>query len=328
MSFAPNFAYALVTKRARAEQLARWDLSRMRVFGCGAEPINPETMRAFVEKFAAAGVRPTAVLPCYGMAEATLAISFIGLDEPLKVDRIDSDRYHADKKAAPGKGLEVVNCGRVIPGHEVSIQDEDGRLLPERSVGEICFRGPSLTKGYWNSPEATREAGFGGWLKTGDLGYLAGGEVHVSGRIKDILIINGRNYYPQRIEWLVDELPGIRKGSAVVFTRPGASSEEIVVAAETRERDEATLKATILTRVNEEFSLSVSDVALVSPGAFPKTSSGKLQRRKTREQYLTGKLGKAGRGGSTRLAVAKHLALSWMGRAKHGARGLLKRWGA
>jgi fatty-acyl-CoA synthase len=328
MSFAPNFAYALVTKRARAEQLARWDLSRMRVFGCGAEPINPETMRAFVEKFAAAGVRPTAVLPCYGMAEATLAISFIGLDEPLKVDRIDSDRYHADKKAAPGKGLEVVNCGRVIPGHEVSIQDEDGRLLPERSVGEICFRGPSLTKGYWNSPEATREAGFGGWLKTGDLGYLAGGEVHVSGRIKDILIINGRNYYPQRIEWLVDELPGIRKGSAVVFTRPGASSEEIVVAAETRERDEATLKATILTRVNEEFSLSVSDVALVSPGALPKTSSGKLQRRKTREQYLTGKLGKAGRGGSTRLAVAKHLALSWMGRAKHGARGLLKRWGA
>jgi len=328
MSFAPNFAYALVTKRARAEQLARWDLSRMRVFGCGAEPINPETMRAFVEKFAAAGVRPTAVLPCYGMAEATLAISFIGLDEPLKVDRIDSDRYHADKKAAPGKGLEVVNCGLVIPGHEVSIQDEDGRLLPERSVGEICFRGPSLTKGYWNSPEATREAGFGGWLKTGDLGYLAGGEVHVSGRIKDILIINGRNYYPQRIEWLVDELPGIRKGSAVVFTRPGASSEEIVVAAETRERDEATLKATILTRVNEEFSLSVSDVALVSPGALPKTSSGKLQRRKTREQYLTGKLGKAGRGGSTRLAVAKHLALSWMGRAKHGARGLLKRWGA
>jgi len=328
LTFAPNFAYALVTKRAREEQLARWDLSRMRVFGCGAEPINPETMRAFVEKFAAAGVKPTALLPCYGMAEATLAISFIGLDEPLKVDRIDSERYHSDKKAAPGKGLEVVNCGRVIPGHEVSIQDEDGRLLPERSVGEICVRGPSITKGYWDSPEATREAGFGGWLKTGDLGYLATGEVHVSGRIKDILIVNGRNYYPQRIEWLVDELPGVRKGSAVVFTRPGAASEEIVVAAETRERDEVALKATIMTRVNEEFSLSVSDVALVPPGALPKTSSGKLQRRKTRDQYLTGKLGKSGRGGSTRLAVAKHLALSWMGRARHQARGLLKRWGA
>jgi fatty-acyl-CoA synthase len=328
LSFAPNFAYALVTKRARPEQLARWDLSRMRVFGCGAEPINPQTMRAFVEKFAVAGVRPEALLPCYGMAEATLAISFIRLDEPLKVDCIDSDRYHSDKKAAPGKGLEVVNCGKVIPGHEISIQDEDGRLLPERSVGEICFRGPSLAKGYWDSPEATREAGFGGWLKTGDLGYLAGGEVHVSGRLKDILIINGRNYYPQRIEWLVDELPGVRKGSAVVFTRPGAASEEIVVAAETRERDEASLKATIATKVSEEFSLSVSDIALVPPGALPKTSSGKLQRRKTREQYLTGKLGRAGRGGSTRLALAKHLALSWMGRARHEARGLWKRWGA
>jgi fatty-acyl-CoA synthase len=328
LSFAPNFAYALVTKRARPEQLARWDLSRMRVFGCGAEPINPQTMRAFVEKFAAAGVKPTALLPCYGMAEATLAMSFIGLDETLKVDRIDSDRYHADQKAAPGEGLEVVNCGRVIPGHEISIQDDDGRILPERSVGQICFRGPSVAKGYWDNPDASRDAGFGGWLRTGDLGYLAGGEVHVSGRLKDILIINGRNYYPQRIEWLVDEMPGVRKGSAVVFTRPGAASEEIVVAAETRERDEATLKAAITSKVSEEFQLSVSDVALVPPGALPKTSSGKLQRRKTREQYLTGKLGKSGRGGSTKLAVAKHLALSWMGRARHGARGLLKRLGA
>ncbi|HEX4382961.1 MAG TPA: fatty acyl-AMP ligase [Myxococcales bacterium] len=328
LSFAPNFAYALVTKRARAEQLARWDLSRMRVFGCGSEPINPETMRNFVEKFAAAGVKPTSLLPCYGMAEATLAISFIGLDETLKVDSIDEGRYHKDRKAAPGTGLEVVNCGRVMPGHEISVQDDDGRILPERAVGQLCFKGPSVAKGYWESPEATREAGFGGWLRTGDLGYIAGGEVYVSGRIKDILIINGRNYYPQRIEWLVDELPGVRKGSTVVFTRPGASSEEIVVAAETRDRDEATLKALIMAKVSEEFSLSVSDVALVPPGALPKTSSGKLQRRKTRDQYLTGKLGKAGRGGSTRLAVAKHLALSWVGRAKHGARGLLKRLGA
>jgi fatty-acyl-CoA synthase len=328
LSFAPNFAYALVTKRARAEQLARWDLSRMRVFGCGSEPINPGTMRAFVEKFAAAGVKATSLLPCYGMAEATLAISFIGLDETLQVDSIDEGRYHKDQKAAPGKGLEIVNCGRVMPGHEISVQDDDGRILPERAVGQLCFKGPSVAKGYWENPEASREAGFGGWLRTGDLGYIAGGEVFVSGRIKDILIINGRNYYPQRIEWLVDELPGIRKGSAVVFTRPGAASEEIVVAAETRDRDEAALKATIISKVSEEFSLAVSDVALVPPGALPKTSSGKLQRRKTRDQYLTGRLGKAGRGGSTRLAVAKHLALSWVGRARHGARGLLKKLGA
>jgi fatty-acyl-CoA synthase len=119
MTFAPNFAYALVTKRARAEQIARWDLSCVRVFGCGAEPINPETMRKFVATFAPAGVKPTALLPCYGMAEATLAITFVGLHETLQTDRIDGDRYHRDHKAAPSPAgaLEVVNCGRTYPGH-------------------------------------------------------------------------------------------------------------------------------------------------------------------------------------------------------------------
>ncbi|MCA1829565.1 MAG: fatty acyl-AMP ligase [Myxococcales bacterium] len=327
MSFAPNFAYALVTKRAKPEQIARWDLSQMRVFGCGAEPINPDTMRAFVEKFAPAGLKPTALLPAYGMAEATLAIAFLALDEPLRTDRIDASRYHADHKAAPGGSLEIVDCGRTFPGHEISIQDDDGRLLPDRHVGEICWRGPSVAAGYWENPEATRETFRGGWLHTGDLGYLVDGEVYVSGRIKDILIVNGRNYYPQRLEWLVDEIPGVRKGSAVVFTRPGAASEEIVVAAETRTDDPSALRATIVSRVNEEFQLAVSDVALVPPGALPKTSSGKLQRRKTRDQYLRGTLGKEGRGGNARLAVAKHFALSLVGRAQHQARVLFKRLG-
>jgi acyl-CoA synthetase (AMP-forming)/AMP-acid ligase II len=330
MSFAPNFAYALVTKRARAEQIARWDLSRMRVFGCGSEPINPGTMRAFVEKFAPSGLKPTALLPCYGMAEATLAISFVGMEEPLRTDRIDGERYHQDRKAAPSPtgALEVVNCGRTFPGHELSIQDDDGRLLPDRSVGEICFRGPSVAAGYWQNPEATREGFRGGWLHTGDLGYLVDGELYISGRIKDILIVNGRNYYPQRIEWLIDEVPGVRKGSAVVFTRPGAASEEIVVAAETRSEDPAALHAAIVSRVSEEFQLSVSDVALVPPGALPKTSSGKLQRRKTRDQYLRGSLGKEGRATNARLAVAKHFALSLVGRAQHRARVFFKRLSA
>ena len=330
MSFAPNFAYALVTKRAKPEQIARWDLSQMRVFGCGSEPINPETMRNFVAAFAPSGLKPEALLPCYGMAEATLAISFVDLKEPLRTDGIDAERYHTDRKAAPGKGLDVVNCGRTFPGHELSIQDEDGRLLPDRNVGEICFRGPSVAAGYWENPEATRAAGMGtagGWLRTGDLGYLVAGELYISGRIKDILIVNGRNYYPQRLEWLVDEIPSVRKGSAVVFTRPGAASEEIVVAAETRSDDPAALRAQIVSRINEEFQLAVTDVALVPPGALPKTSSGKLQRRKTRDQYLQGTLGKEGRGGNARLAVARHFALSLMGRAQHGARVFLKRLG-
>ncbi|TMA13401.1 MAG: fatty acyl-AMP ligase, partial [Deltaproteobacteria bacterium] len=154
------------------------------------------------------------------------------------------------------------------------------------------------------------------------LGYLVAGRVFVSGRIKDILIVNGRNYYPQRIEWLVDEIPGVRKGSSVVFTRPGSASEEIVVAVESRAADPAALRAQIVSRVGEEFQLAVSDVALVAPGALPKTSSGKLQRRKTREQYLNGTIGRVGRGGSRRLAVARHLALSLVGRARHEVRKL------
>ncbi|MFL5310042.1 MAG: fatty acyl-AMP ligase, partial [Myxococcales bacterium] len=336
LTFAPNFAYALVTRRARAEQIARWDLSKMRLFGCGAEPIHPDTIRAFLAAFAPAGLRPTALLPSYGMAEATLAMSFIRLGEPFKTDRIDQERYHADRKAAPSSNgvatMEVVCCGRAFPAHELSIQDEDGRLLPDRHVGEICFRGPSVTAGYWNNPEATRAAGLGrpgGWLRTGDLGYMVDGEVYVSGRLKDILIVNGRNYYPQRIEWAVEELPGVRRGSAVVFSRPGKASEEVVVAVETRDREPDKLRAAIVAKVGEDLQLAVADVALVPPGSIPKTSSGKLQRRRTREMYLRGTLGREGARAAgamgNRLLAAKHLAYSLVGRARHEARGLMRK---
>jgi len=336
LTFAPNFAYALVTRRARPEQIARWDLSSMRVFGCGSEPIHPDTIRAFLAVFEPARLRPTAMLPCYGMAEATLAMSFVGLEDAFKTDLIDQERYHSDRKAAHSTNgaatMEVVCCGRAFPGHELSIQDEDGRLLPDRHVGEICYRGPSVAAGYWNNPEATRAAGMGrrgAWLRTGDLGYLVDGEVYVSGRLKDILIVNGRNYYPQRIEWAVEELPGLRRGSTVVFSRPGKASEEVVVAVETRERDQERLRAAIVAKVSEDLQLAVADVAAVPPGSIPKTSSGKLQRRKTRELYLRGTLGKEG-GRPTgamesRLLAAKHLAYSLVGRARHEARGLMRK---
>jgi fatty-acyl-CoA synthase len=329
LTFAPNFAYALVTKRAKPEQIARWDLSRMRGFGCGAEPINPEVMRAFVQTFAPAGVRSEALLPAYGMAEATLAMAFLGIREPLRTDRIDASAYHGERKAKPisngANALEVVCCGRPFSRHEFSIQDETGRKLPEREVGEICLRGPSVAAGYFRNEEATRKAGMGqsgGWLRTGDLGYMVDGEIYVSGRLKDILIVNGRNYYPQAIEWLLDDLPGLRKGSTIVFSRPGKSSEEVVVVTETRETDLASLRAAIAGKVSDEMQLAVADVAFVAPGALPKTSSGKLQRRKTRDLYLAGKLVKSGtRPSSTRLLAARHAAVALVGRARHIARG-------
>jgi fatty-acyl-CoA synthase len=151
---------------------------------------------------------------------------------------------------------------------------------------------------------------------------MVDGEIYVSGRLKDILIVNGRNYYPQAIEWLLDDLPGLRKGSTVVFSRPGKSSEEVVVVTETRERDLEALRNAIVAKVSDEMQLAVSDVAFIAPGALPKTSSGKLQRRKARELYLAGKLSKAGaRAPSAKLLAARHAAVALVGRARHMARG-------
>src|SRR5262249_19285642 len=202
LTFAPNFAFARVTKRASEADLARWDLSCLRVVGCGAEPINAGTMRAFVARFEKSGLKPEVLLPCYGMAEATLAMTFVGLDERIKVD------------AGPEGTAENVSCGKPFPGHEIGIFDDDGRRLGEREVGEIRFRGPSVAGGYFRNPEATRQTfGADGWLRTGDLGYVAGGDLYISGRSKDLIIVHGRNYYPQGIEWQVEEVPGIRKGN-------------------------------------------------------------------------------------------------------------------
>jgi fatty-acyl-CoA synthase len=292
-------------------------------------------LRNFVSTFAPAGLKPNALLPSYGMAEATLAMAFTDLADEIKTDRIDPERYHSEKKALPaanGTALELVCCGRTFPEHELTIQDESGRILPDRVVGEICFRGPSVTKGYWNDPEATRAAGLhepGGWLRSGDLGYMMDGELYVSGRLKDILIVNGRNYYPQTIEWAVEEVIGVRRGSAVVFSRPGKASEEVVVAVETRERDADKLRSAIIAKVSEDVQLAVADVALLPPGSIPKTSSGKLQRRKTRDLYLSGALGREGARVAgpmgNRFLAAKHLAYSLVGRARHEARGLVRK---
>jgi fatty-acyl-CoA synthase len=336
LTFAPNFAYALAVKRTKAEQLAKWDLSCVRVFGCGAEPINPATLRTFASTFAASGLKPTAMLPCYGMAEATLAISFIGLDEELSTDVIDSDLYQRERRAEPvhvdlvaaRKAQEFVSCGRTFPRHEVGAFDDAGVRLGDRRVGELWVRGPSVASGYYLDPEATERTFGGGWLRTGDFGYLVNGHVYITGRKKDLIIINGRNYDPQRIEWLVDELAEVRKGSTVAFSRPGSQSEELVVVVESRAENAEGLKETIRTRLTEQLQLTAADVVLCPPGSLPKTSSGKLQRAKTRAQYLDGTVGREGNrslgSNGVRLVLARHVALSLIGRAQHRARRVLQ----
>ena len=333
ITFAPNFAFARVTKRCSDADIARWDLSCLRVVGCGAEPIHAGTMRAFIERFGAAGMRPDVMLPCYGMAEATLAMAFVDLREPLRVDAIDPDACYDDKRAVPAQtsagALELVACGKPFPGHELGIFDVDHVLgdkrLGERRIGEIRFKGPSVAAGYFRNPEQTKAIfGADGWLRTGDLGYIADGQLYISGRKKDILIIHGRNYYPQGIEWIVEEVPGVRKGNVVAFSIPGATSEEIVVVAETAENDVEKRKeiaSAVKRHVNEEMALAIGDVTLVGVGELPKTTSGKLQRAKTKEQYLGGTLGTEGvRSLSTsaqKLQLARHFAASVVSRLRH-----------
>ncbi len=337
ITFAPNFAYALAARRAKDAEIASWDLSRIRILGCGAEPIQPATLTGFVDRLSKCGIRANALLPCYGMAEATLAISFSqSTGGALKVDSVDASSLREGEAKAwseemasdpETKRVEIVNCGPAIPGHEVAVKDVDGNALGERMVGELCFKGPSVTEGYYNNPEATAGSFKGEWLHSGDLGYMVNGEVFVCGRVKDMIIIHGRNYYPQDIEWLVQEVEGVRKGSVVAFAMQpeGESSEQLVVVAEWAGKEKpaedvlSRIEKAILDVVQTEVGLRPWKVALIPAGTTPKTSSGKLQRRKTKDQFERGVLGLEGPGTESlqaKAAIAKQMARSYTAIAK------------
>ncbi len=309
ITYAPNFAYALVAKRLKEKDVAGLDLSCMRITGCGAEPIQARTLHDFAAKLAPVGFDARSYLPSYGMAEATLAITFAPHGTGMRSDTVDAASLQkGDAKASAagsGDARELVSCGRPFPGHEIAIVDEHGARLGERRVGEILTRGPSVTSGYYREPELTAAAFKDGWLHTGDLGYVAGGELFICGRLKDIIIIRGRNYYPQDIEWVVSELPGVRRGNVVAFgvtVEPDAQrtavhgprdatamgEEQLVVCAEAFQADAAGLVQAIESAVTAELSLSVGQVKIVPQGALPRTSSGKPQRRKTKQMFLEG----------------------------------------
>lgn len=294
VTYAPNFAYGLVTKRVKDKDLVNLDLSTLRVAGCGAEPIRAQTLIDFTAKFAPAGLRPTAMLPSYGMAESTLAITFHPLDQPMIVDRVDGEAMKRGEALpatdATKTTLEIVGCGRPFPGHDLAIVDEQGQHLGERRVGEVVTRGPSVTPGYFQNPEATAETFRDGWLHTGDLGYIANGELFICGRLKDLIIIRGANFYPQDIEWVVGDLPGVRRGNVVAFSTMHDGTEELVIAAEAGSADAARLREEIPRVVAESFGLQVHHVAIVGVGELPKTSSGKAQRRKSKALFESGQL--------------------------------------
>ncbi|AKV01760.1 Non-ribosomal peptide synthase [Labilithrix luteola] len=315
VSFGPNFAFALCVKRIREKELEGIDLSSWRVAGCGAEPIRPETLENFVNAFSKVRFDKNALLPSYGMAESSLAVTFTELGEGMKTIAVDSDTLWAEnvaKKTEPSaeRAIRLVSCGKAFPLHDVRVfaeGDETGATpLPEGHVGELRIKGPSVMKGYWEDAERTKSTFAGEWLKTGDLGFLDSGHVFICGRSKEVIIVNGRNYYPQDIEWEASHVAGVRKGNIIAFGARDPSGverdrERVVVAFEVqdapKELDARALAAArqpivaaIRKAVQEGMGLVLDDVVPLAHGVLPKTSSGKLQRAKTRELYEAGEL--------------------------------------
>jgi fatty-acyl-CoA synthase len=294
ITFAPNFAFALSARAITDSQSSSWDLSCLRAVGCGAEPIQADVLRGFYRRFARNGLRPESVLPSYGMAEATLAITFSDLDVPLVTDQVDLKEMHAGRAlpAQGGSSLELVSCGRPFPGHELAIVSPDGARVGERVVGEIWLRGPSVTAGYFGDREATEAAFGGGWLRTGDLGYLAGGELYICGRSKDLIIVGGKNYYPQDIERVASSVAGVREGQVVAFASLDASGAERAVAvAEVKPDGKANVESiakAILLAVRTELGLQLSEVVLIKARTLAKTSSGKVRRREMKRRFEEG----------------------------------------
>jgi fatty-acyl-CoA synthase len=338
ISFGPNFAYALCVKRIKESEMAGLDLSSWRVAGCGAEPIRAENLRAFADKFAPVGFSEKAFVCCYGMAESTLAISFSAVNTGVTTDYVKGEELWAKGRAEPADpGSEgaagVVQCGAPFEGHDIKAfaQDDEAseRPLGEREVGELRLRGPSVMPGYWNEPELTRAAFAGGWLKTGDLGYIADGNVHICGRSKEVIIVNGRNYYPQDLEWEASRVEGVRKGNVIAFgtMKPQNDRERVVIAFETAvsgERERTTLKGEVRRVVQQALGLTVDDVVPVATGVLPKTSSGKLQRAATRTLYENGELlGRTSSREVDRVDTVKELAKSQLSYFRHSLFGNL-----
>ncbi|MFZ0639543.1 MAG: AMP-binding protein [Candidatus Acidiferrales bacterium] len=324
LSPAPNFAYELCVRKIDERDMEGLDLSCWRAALNGAEPVRPETLERFAEKFARCGFRREALLPVYGLAEASLGVAAPEMGTGARVDRIERAPFQNGGRAVPAieqndTTLQFVSVGYPLPRMEIRIVDEQGKGAAERSEGLVHFRGPSVTAGYYKNPDATRELMRGdGWVDSGDLGYVADGELYITGRAKDLIIKGGRNLYPHEIEEIAGRVEGVRPGCVVAFGVPDEASgtERLAVVAEARDSKQAGRIAQEIThQVSEAVGLPPDIVEILPVHAIPKTSSGKLRRSETRRLYLDGKLG-------------KRQAPAWMQVGKLAARGALPRFGA
>jgi len=292
----PNFAWALATRALRRSEPL--DLSRLRIALNGAEPVDADSVRAFVAAAEEHGMRPGAVFPAFGMAEVGIAGTFPEPLAGLRTDRVDrrvleSERYAAPVDDGAEHAKEYALLGTPIPGLEIRVVDPtDDRPLADREVGELQIRGTSATPGYYRNPEATAAAFRDGWLCTGDLAYLLDGQLVVCGRIKDVIIVGGRNIFPEDVERAAGDIEGVRAGNVIAFGIEGRRGQEaMVVVAETKgEGDLAAVRRQVHDAAKRVTGLPPQDIVFVEPGALPKTSSGKLQRTLCRQQYQADEL--------------------------------------
>ena len=299
VSYSPSFGYDICSRRlsslTRAED--RFDLSRWRIAGNGADMIRPDVMQSFVDGFADAGFKASAFCPSYGLAEATLAVSLMPPGEGIRLELVEESELSGVGTPAqerPRRYRAIVNCGRPVDGMEVEIRDGTGNILPDRGIGKLYCRGTSVMVGYFRDQESTDACLTpDGWLDTGDMGYLSGGYIFIVGRAKDMIIINGRNHWPQDIEWAVEQLPGFKAGDIAAFAITGPSGEEtpaVLVHCRISDEGERTrLRNDIRERVRAITGISAV-VELIPPRTLPRTSSGKLSRTKARNLYLSGEI--------------------------------------
>ena len=302
LSAAPNFAYELCLHKLNEQDLEGLDLGSWRAAFNGAEAVNADTLLAFYERLKGYGLHYESLMPVYGLAECSVGLAFPPIGRGPLIDRIERDAFMNDGKAVPAEAadqsaLRFVVSGRPIAKHQVRIVDDHGHELPERRQGRLQFRGPSTTSGYFRNPGKSKELFDGEWLESGDLAYMAGGEVYITGRIKDVIIRAGRNIYPDELEKAVGEIEGVRKGRVAAFACKAADSgsERLVVMAETREQDadrQLAIRKRINATVTEIIEASPDTIVLAPPGTVLKTSSGKIRRAASREVYERGEMGK------------------------------------
>jgi len=299
LSVSPPFGYQLCASRLRKKEVQNLDLSTWRIAGVGAETIRPEPLEYFAELLEPAGFDKRSFLPCYGMAECSLAVSFTPVGRGIILDNVDSNQLAEHRRAVPvddGKdngfvrSNTFVNCGIPLPGYEVEVRNRQGHALPERRCGTLYVRGPSVMSGYFGDLKATREVlSPDGWLNTGDLAYLIGESIVVTGRQKDLLIINGRNIWPQDLEYIAEQQPEVRTGDVSVFSVAGSDGAEravmMIQCRESKGQKQTDLKKRLHGLVSREFGIDCL-IELIPRNTLPRTTSGKLSRAGARKEYL------------------------------------------